>query len=275
MPKNKNTSASPSTSRSKPEIHLFENKNYEEWRLRFVTALTREGVRSVLKDSNSEEQYLALEDEDEREEKMATYATLQGTAQSILFNRLRDQHLRQIKKFVTVRQILNHLDQEFRVTSKIGLANAGDEYQQLRFQPGNDMAKFIKLFEKKADQFEEAGGELKSEDKVTQLSIAIPNEYDAILDWYEMQNEETRTYEMFSKKVVEKFNRIKLLPALNQLPQNLPNANRHLVQIRRIPPIIRTHLNPQQIKIGRIRIRALTNTKKLRSSEGNKNVPPM
>ena len=84
---------------------------------------------------------------------MPEYPTTQEIAQSILFDRLKDQHLRQIRKYTTVRQMLDHLDQKFRITPKIGLTAARDDYQQIRFRSNNDMSKFIDLFEKKADKY--------------------------------------------------------------------------------------------------------------------------
>ena len=106
--------------------------------------------------------------------------------------------------------MLNHLDKKFRITSKIGLATARNEYQQLRFRPGNDMSKFIELFDQKANTFEEAGGMISDEDKVIQLSLALPAEYDLVTDWYDNLPEEKQIYESFTKKLVEKFDRLKL-----------------------------------------------------------------
>ena len=113
-PKKNSASPNQNLKTNKSEIHIFEGKNYEEWRIRFTTALTREGVRKALKSDELEKQYIELEDENEREAQMPEYATTQEIAQSILFDRLKDQHLRQVRKYTTVKQMLDHLDQKFR-----------------------------------------------------------------------------------------------------------------------------------------------------------------
>jgi len=217
-PKNTNTASSVRTTRtSQSEIHVFDGKNYEEWRIRFVTTLTREGVRQVIKSPELEKQYLSYNDEETREEKMSEYAILQDTAQSILLERLEDKHLCQIRKYLTVQQMLDHLDQKFRITSKIGLVSARDEYQQLRLRLNNDMEKFIDLFEEKAGKYEDAGGELSDNDKVIQLSIALPNEFESVMDWHKNQDEDNQSFESFAKKVTEKFNCLKKKLIVNLL----------------------------------------------------------
>ena len=118
---------------------------------RLTLALTQGGARSILKDVDTELKFIRIRTKDERERQMPEYAVLQDTAQSVLFDWLQDQHLRQVRKSITVKQMLDHLYNKFRVTTKIVLATACDEYQQLRFRQGNYMTGFIDLFEKKAD----------------------------------------------------------------------------------------------------------------------------
>jgi len=72
---------------------------------------------------------------------MPDYTIMQEIAQSQLFKRLQDKHVRQLHKYITIRQMLNHLDKEFRITTKIGLAAARDDYQKLRFRSNNDKKK--------------------------------------------------------------------------------------------------------------------------------------
>ena len=81
---------------SKAEIHVLDGKNYEEWRIKFTTTLTREGVRKVLKDNNLETRYLKLENDKEREEKMSEYTVMQEISQSLLFERITVSLLRQV-----------------------------------------------------------------------------------------------------------------------------------------------------------------------------------
>jgi transposase InsO family protein len=206
---NKSKGLSPVVNHAKTTPHIFEDKDYEEWRIRLVTALTREGVRGVLKNDANEEKYLDLSEE-EREVQMNDYVQLQEVAQSILFERLQNKHLRLVRNEVTFKQMLDRLDQKYRITSKIGLATARDDFQRFKYQGNGDMSKFIDIFDVKANRYEEAGGELTDDDKALQLSISIPREYDSVTDWYESLSEEMQTYDNYKKKVIEKFERLQL-----------------------------------------------------------------
>ena len=171
-----------------------------------VTTFTQEGVCAVLHSKDNEERYLTLDD-DEREEQMLQSKILQESAQACLFERLRDKHVRMVHRLGSVKQMLDFLDQWFRCTSTIGLAEICDDYQSLRYKDRDDMEKFIDLFELKADIYEEAEGTLSEEDKVLQLSIAIPETYDSVTDWYNNQDEDEQTYDEFTKKVIEKISK--------------------------------------------------------------------
>lgn len=190
---------------------IFSGRDYEEWRARLTTALAKEGVRRVLRDSNEEKQFRQLSAAD-REEKMEEFVDRQEIAKSVLYERLDNVQLRKIRNCVTVRDMVEKLDKEYRVNSKVGLITARDNFQTLRYDGRGDLRKYLDNFESNALKFLEAGGELNDDNKVQQLSLSVPTEYDSVLDWYEMQDKKKQTYENYRRKLLEKDDRLKRDP---------------------------------------------------------------
>ena len=145
--------------------------------------------------------------EQECERKMPEYVELQEIAQSVLFERLKDKHIRMIRCAGVVKKMLYILDSRYRVTSTIGLAVAQSEFQALRYHDSDDMEKFIDLFNTKAEIYDEAGGHLTDDAKVTQLAVALSDKFDSCIDWYDNQDQEERSFDEVTKRVIEKATR--------------------------------------------------------------------
>jgi len=79
------------------------------------------------------------------------------------------------------------------------------------------MIKFLEIFDTKGQEFEDAGGNINDEEKVYQLSSALPIQYDSVLEWYKDSRMEEQTYEAYQKKAIEKWRRIKLSIIRNKM----------------------------------------------------------
>ena len=71
---------------------IFTGKNYSTWKAQVVSALAKEGLRSLMTDRRQEAKYLQL-DPEERPDQMANYNTKQGKGLSIIYDPVSYTHL--------------------------------------------------------------------------------------------------------------------------------------------------------------------------------------
>jgi hypothetical protein len=99
---------------------VFSGKGYAKWKQRLKLLFAREGIKSVLRDSDNKKKYVSLNEKD-REEKMADYNDLQDKARCLIFERLDNSRIRHINPSLTARQMIAKLDTEYAATLTIGL----------------------------------------------------------------------------------------------------------------------------------------------------------
>jgi len=145
----------------------------------------------------------------EREQKQTELLLKQEKAKGLIFDNLDTVQFEKVLNCVTVCQVLDKLDSEFKVTSQIGLIAARDDYHSFKFGAKGDMSKFLEIFDVKCQTFINAGGRVDDTEKVHQLSAALPFCYNTVLNWFEQLSPEKQTFDMYRKKVHEKWKRFK------------------------------------------------------------------
>ena len=184
---------------------IFNGTNFPSWRSRIQNILIREGYLELLTKTADENKFVKNQN---RMKNNPEYMIKQENAKGIIFDHLATKYFDKVSSCITVREVLEKLDLQFKSTSKIGLIIARQEFYSLKFSPKGDMMKFLEIFDVKAQEFIDAGGSLDEEEKVHQLASALPFQYDNILEWYEDHLDEQH-YEVYTKKVVEKWRRYK------------------------------------------------------------------
>jgi len=124
-------------------------------------------------------------DSDERPEKMKDYFDKQGQAIALIYNHLKNTHRRQICKCETVYKIMTKLDAEYQVNSKTGVMSITAKWQNLRFNKGGDLCKYVEKHEYYAEQLMETGEDLLDDHRVYQLHTSLPPKYDNAMEYYE------------------------------------------------------------------------------------------
>ncbi len=135
------------------------------WRYRVVRALAVENHKEFLIETEDEVRYLKLSEENRLKE-MAEFDTKMEKGISIITDRLENKFLDRIRNCATVSKMMNVLDQEHRITTKVGLVVAKKEYQTMQFNENGDLVKYLLKHEAAARKVEEAGGTLIEEEKV-------------------------------------------------------------------------------------------------------------
>ena len=183
---------------------VFHGKNYTKWRWCFEKALGEKGLRSLLFPSEDENAYIKLSNE-QRYAKMRDYAMEQDTAQAILAERLDISYVRRIRSCSTIREMIEKLDREFKSKTDISLISVRKKYLDMRYGEGGDMKIYIAYHEAKADDYEEAGGQISDNEQVMNLHASLPAHFDHILNYYRLSPEETRNYETYHRDLIEAY----------------------------------------------------------------------
>ena len=191
---------------------VFNGKNYREWKLRIenLFACDDSELEDLLQDgetnAKNEKAYLELAP-DKRKSTMADFYKKQQKAKRIIYERIDNSYISRISECVTVKQIINLLDKEYRVNSRAGRISARKKWVNLRFGIGGDMRKYIILYEARVREYIEAGGDVTEEDKIEQLQASMPEAYECIADWFENLQPERQTYANYRQKLIDRYDR--------------------------------------------------------------------
>jgi len=120
----------------------------------------------------------------------------QDTTQAILADRLDIIYIFQIRTCQTIKQMLEKLDGEFKISTEVGLITARKKYLNLTYNIGRDMRKYIAVHKARADEYEKAGGTISDEDRVLNLHSSLPAKYDHIFNYYRLSTD-AKNYETY------------------------------------------------------------------------------
>ena len=94
------------------------------------------------------------------------------------------------------------MDAEFKITSRIGIMSTIAKWQELLFNEGGDLRKYIEIHENRADR------------RVYQLHMSLPPKYDAAMEYYERLDDYKngeKTYDAYRKKLLEIHKRLSMM----------------------------------------------------------------
>lgn len=86
--------------------------------------------------------------------------------------------MRKSRRFQSVRQMLEALDEEFRVTTDMGLLTTCKRYLDLHYGEGGDLLKYIAIHENRALEYEETSGTMTQYGKILTLHSSLPQKYE-------------------------------------------------------------------------------------------------
>jgi len=151
------TMSTSSTVADRPKLPdlVFKGTKYGPWRQRIQNLLIREGYLDLLSENKAETEYI---NDPQCETKQAELLLRQEKAKGLIFDNLDTRQFEKVSGCITVRQVLEKLDSEFKVTSQIGLITAREEYHSFKFNLKGEMSKFLEIFDSKCQNFIDAGG---------------------------------------------------------------------------------------------------------------------
>lgn len=123
---------------------------------------------------------------DEYQQKHRKYLRKQEAAKTYVFSRLTLPIIDSVRRCITVRQILETLDDEYRMQSQAVESMARRKFYSMRYVDFNDMHEFLAKYQHYADQLLDAGVYLSTREKVQQLKLALPREYEVTIMEYNL-----------------------------------------------------------------------------------------
>lgn len=189
---------------------IFNGDYYEAWRAHIVSGiLAQEGTYDTLSDppAQLEVEFLDLS-LDEYAARHHKYFRKQETAKSFVFNRLTLPILNSVRRCKTVRQVIAHLDNEYRPRSSAAEAMARRNFYSLRYIDGNDMVRYLKKFQECADKLIDAGHQITDREKIQQLISSLSRDYDVAVTNYQLYvRDYGQSYETLKRMIIDRYER--------------------------------------------------------------------
>lgn len=222
---------------------VFDGKYYEAWRMHIVSGIIAQETLTDLLELTPYETIFLNTDPAEYSAAQKKYLVRQEKAKSFIFNRLTLPILNQVRRCATVYEILQKLDNEYRLQSSAAESMARRAFYGMRFIDGNNMHQYLKVFRDTADQLRDAGSNISDREEIKQLIASLSSTYDVAITNYEIfvANNKSHSYERLRRFLIDRYERDledrKLRPRYSNLVRHeQANADRNSHPRRTNPP---------------------------------------
>lgn len=189
---------------------VFSGTYYEAWRAHIISGIrAQENIYETIADDMTpiEAELLEIPPE-EHQARHRRFLRKQEAAKSFVFNRLTLPLINNVRRCVTVRQVLQKLDAEYRTQSNAAEASARRAFYGLRFEDGGDMKKYLNKFQGAADRLLDSGYFISETEKINQLISSVTKDYDVAITNYQLYRRDFgQSFETLRRLLIDRHER--------------------------------------------------------------------